>query len=332
MPWSPPMAGLLAARPAEPPVVEHRWDPHHVPSEEDLKATLAAQFPRVDSGGLRPLGSGWEFDAWETPDGWVFRFPRRREAPGQLRRERRFLDLVRPVLAPEVAVPEPVLWGEPGPRFPWLFAGYRKIAGRSADHPRLTPHPHLPRQMGRALARLHAIDPVDARAAGVAEDREGVAEWILEVREEAAGLRGLAPEVHEAVGWLRESEALTAPYDGPLRLVHNDLRPDHVLLDPETGSLRGILDWTDTALGDPTLDFVFLVTWGGWATAEAVLAAYEEVAAHKVDDAFRPRLDAMARTMSLHWLHEAKERGMGLEKHLGWVRNAFRTTPASDRR
>jgi len=303
-------------------VSERRWDPHHIPSAEELKATVRAQFPQVDSDGLRPLGSGWEFDAWETPDGWVFRFPRRREAPAQLLRERRFLDLVRPVLAPEVAVPEPVLWGEPDRWFPWPFAGYRTIPGRGADHPGLTPHPELPRQIGTALGRLHAMDEAAARSVGVPEDREGVVEWAEEVREEVAVLRGLSPEVDEAVVWLEELEAIPAPYEGPLRLVHNDLCPDHVLLDPATGELRGILDWTDTSLGDPALDFVFLVTWGGWATAEAVLAAYAEEGP-ALDDDFSSRLDTMARIMSLHWLHEAKERGVGLEKRLEWVENAF---------
>ncbi len=299
---------------------ERPWDPHHVPTAAELKAAVRAHVPDVDVDGLRPLGSGWEFDVWETPDGWVFRFPRRREAPPQIQRERAFLELVRPVLAPDVRVPEPVLFGEPGPSFPWPFSGYRKVPGVGCDTAGVPRHPDLARQLGRALGRLHAVPEGEARAAGVPEDREGVAEWEEEARERVGELPGRWEEVDRALEWLHGSGFLPEPYQGPLRLIHNDLCPDHVLVDPDTGALTGILDWTDTSLADPALDFVFLATWGGWRLVDEVLESYEGPA---LDGAFRARLGQMARILSLVWLQEAVVRGGDVEKHLGWVRNAF---------
>jgi aminoglycoside phosphotransferase (APT) family kinase protein len=300
--------------------VDRPWTPHHVPTAGDLKATVRAQFPEVAWAGLRPLGSGWEFDAWETPDGWVFRFPRRREAPSRLDQERRFLDLVRPVLAPEVAVPDPVLRGEPGPRFPWPFAGYRKVPGVGADDSDASPDSRVAAQVGRVLGRLHGVPPGRARAAGAPEDRGGAAVWVEEARTRVEGLRGRWPEVDQAIAWLDETHVPAEPYRGSLRLVHNDLCTAHVLLDPVDRVLTGILDWTDTALGDPALDFVFLVTWGGWNLVGEVLHAYDGPA---LDPDFLPRLRHRARILALVWLQEAVVRGTSVAQPLQQLRNAF---------
>jgi aminoglycoside phosphotransferase (APT) family kinase protein len=289
------------------------WDPDHVPSATDLKATLRDQFPQVAWGTLRHLGSGWEFDAWITDDGWVFRFPRRARAVADLRHERPILELVAPVLAPEIAVPRPELWGEPGPHFPWHFAGYRFVEGVAVDHPRAPLHPELPAQLARALGRLHAVDPDEARRAGIPEDREGLSEWFDEIRERVREVAFVA-----RLG-LDAAPALPAPYEGPLRLVHNDLCPDHVLVDRATGAATGILDWTDAALADPTQDFIFLATWQGWDMVERVLDHYPL----PLDPEFRFRLSGMARIRSLVWLQEAVVRQGDVEKHIQWVRNAF---------
>lgn len=294
------------------------WEPHHTASAEALKRALRDQFPHVAWEGLEPLGSGWEFDAWVTPDGWVFRFPRRREALGQLAREGAVLELVRPVLAPDVAVPRPELRGEPGPHFPWPFAGHRLVAGVAADTPGLPLHPRLPDQLGRTLGRLHAIPEEAARRAGVEPDREGPRAWGREAREVVERVRGLAPEVDRGVRWLLDAPP-PPELRGPLRLVHNDLATEHVLLDPETGVLRGILDWTDAALADPALDFVFLQTWRGWPFTERVLRAYSG----EVDEGFVSRLLYLGRALSLVWLEEALRRGEDPAGHVRRVGNAF---------
>lgn len=297
------------------------WKAHHTPRIEDLEAAIASQFPTVCARGLRHLGSGWEFDAYQTSDGWVFRFPRRTEAPSQLRRELLFLDLVRPALAPEVAVPRVELIGAPGPHFPFVFAGHRVVEGIPADDPGAPPHPDLPRQLGRALSRVHSIPPEAARAAGARIDEAPGLAWLEEARQVAPTLGDDSPEVHAAVEWLLREARAPMRYSGPLRFVHNDLCPDHVLVSRRTGALTGLLDWTDAALGDPVVDFVFLATWGGWPLVESVLGFYEP----PVDEGFTERLRFLARTCALVWLGEAVERGGDVAKHLGWLVNALAT-------
>ena len=98
-----------------------------------------------------------------------------------------------------------------------------------------------------------------------------------------------------------------------------DLSPEHVIVDAATGHVAGILDWTDTILGDPARDFVFLVTWRGWEFAEDVLRRYP----HAVDRDFRERLRFMARLLSVMWLAMAHAQHGNVAMHIEWVRNAF---------
>ena len=139
--------------------------------------------------------------------------------------------------------------------------------------------------------------------------------------ERASELRGLEASIDPAVSWVRKVSLPPPRYEGPLRFIHHDLSPEHLIVDPKTGQLAGILDWTDAALGDAARDFVVLVTWRGWDFTEAVLRDYRL----PLDDGFRERLRFMARLLSMIWLGEAHERGSNVAKHIESVRNAFAT-------
>ena len=53
------------------------WHPDRTLTAEGARAAIATCFPEVDSRTATHLATGWEFDVYLTPDGWVFRFPRR---------------------------------------------------------------------------------------------------------------------------------------------------------------------------------------------------------------------------------------------------------------
>ena len=55
----------------------HPWEVDRPLTLEAARAAIGAGFPGIDVRGLVHLGSGWEFDAFLTGDGRVFRFPRR---------------------------------------------------------------------------------------------------------------------------------------------------------------------------------------------------------------------------------------------------------------
>ena len=114
----------------------------------------------------------------------------------------------------------------------------------------------------------------EARAAGVAEldmADPGRKDWLKRGVDRASDLRSLEPAIDPALDWLAGISLPIRGYDGPLCLVHTDLGPGNLIVEPQTGRLTGILDWTDTFLGDAAGDFAALVRWRGWAFTEEVL-------------------------------------------------------------
>jgi hypothetical protein len=55
---------------------------------------------------------------------------------------------------------------------------------------------------------------------------------------------------------------------------HNDLGIEHVLVDPDTGMVTGVIDWSDAAIVDPAIDVGLLYRDLGPAAARAALGSY----------------------------------------------------------
>ena len=298
------------------------WDPDRSLTTEAASRAIRNRFPTINTRDLAHLGSGWEFDAWLTKDNWVFRFPRRIGLDDQIEPERRVHELVGSVLPPGVSIPRVELIGQPSADFPYRFPAHRFIPGVPVDEVDAAFLPSLARQIAKVLGAIHAIPEGEARGAGVLEmdvDDEGRREWVEQRLDALSRLGSVDPIVDGAVRWVRQVSLPIARYDGPLTFIHHDLSPDHLLVDPGTGQLTGILDWTDAILGDAARDFVFLVAWQGWAYTEEVLRTYPL----PVDSGFRDRLRFTSRSLSVLWLGLAHERDTEVAKLTGWVHNAF---------
>jgi aminoglycoside phosphotransferase (APT) family kinase protein len=257
----------------------------------------------------------------------VFRFPRRAECTATLDIERRLHDVVAAALPPSVAVPAVELDGQPTAGFPYRFVGYRFIRGVPADAVATGLLPVTARAIGNALGAIHGVPESDARAAGVREmpaDEPARERWRDHPLATKVSLRGIDSVVDRALAWVRDNDRRQpAAFAGPLRLIHDDLAPEHLLVDPETGNLLGILDWSDALLGDPARDFTPLVAWHGWSFAIDVLRSYP----HRIDKGFWERVRFMARTISVVWLAETCEwtpdAADDIARHVRWVHNAF---------
>jgi aminoglycoside phosphotransferase (APT) family kinase protein len=293
-------------------------------TRETAAALIGGAFPAVDAAAPRYLGSGTLFDVFLTSDGWAFRFPRPRVdwAAQLFESEARVHRLVAQILPSQIRIPQVELLASPTPQFPFSFAGHRFIPGVAADTLDEKLIPTLAREIATFLNVLHSTPAPVAGAAGVQEmaidaGRRG---WLEDGIAAASKLRGLDPVVDRALTWL-ETVSLTPPSGGTLQLIHGGLEPEHLLVDPATGFLVGVIDWTDGQLGDAARDFVFLVTWRGWRFAEEVLHHYPRA----VDSEFRARLRYMAQLLSVIALGFAREQGAELTKHVRAVHNAFAT-------
>jgi aminoglycoside phosphotransferase (APT) family kinase protein len=67
-------------------------------------------------------------------------------------------------------------------------------------------------------------------------------------------------------------ELLDTVQTAQTNLIHGDLGPGHILV--QDGAVTGIIDWTDSHLGDPALDLSWLLYGASEPMARAVGNAY----------------------------------------------------------
>src|SRR5438876_1167930 len=117
---------------------------------------------------------------------------------------------------------------------------------------------HLPGYRVRSIARL-------------AEGQENVAyevngELIVRFSKEPDPVR------RGAIGAFLAAPPPPGP--GALVFSHNDLGIEHVLADPRTWAVTGVLDWGDAAITDPAYDIGLLYRDLGPAALDAVIGTY----------------------------------------------------------
>ncbi|WP_394270985.1 phosphotransferase family protein, partial [Qipengyuania sp.] len=120
--------------------------------------------------------------------------------------------------------------------------------------------PAVRRELGlnlaRTLAHIHAVD-VDAVGLGDLASRSPYAERQLKrwSRQFEASRTQERPDLDELTELLRAN----VPPPGDLSLVHGDFHIRNVIVDGEDDTVRTVLDWELSTLGDPIADFSYLM-------------------------------------------------------------------------
>jgi aminoglycoside phosphotransferase (APT) family kinase protein len=187
---------------------------------------------------LVEIDDGFDFRVVAVDGKWIFRFARRAGVVPALETEVALLPVIAPLLP--VAVP----------RFEYVshdpaFVVYELIDGE----PLVAEDPDGVRAF---LDALHALDVTTLPIAPV--------DWIDAYRAQCskfeelvfplldAGVRAKAHALFDEV------ESLTGFEPA---LVHSDLGPEHMLV--RADRLVGVIDWGDTQIGDPALDYAWLL-------------------------------------------------------------------------
>lgn len=247
------------------------WDADIALSPELALELVRGQFPRLGRT-IEPFGSGWDNVAYLVDGELVFRFPRREFAVPFLGREVAAL----PRLAPRLPLPIPVpLWaGEATERFPWPFAGYRLIRGRTLDAAELSADDR--RAAAPALAAflkaLHAI-PLDGLQLPPDElARTDFARRLplLTERMEALERAGRITDHPRWIDLFGDGICEPPPALAP---VHGDLYERHVLVN-DGNRVCGVIDWGDVHAGDPALDLTVLYRFFPAAERDEFLRVY----------------------------------------------------------
>ncbi|MBA3526332.1 MAG: phosphotransferase family protein [Pseudomonadota bacterium] len=110
--------------------------------------------------------------------------------------------------------------------------------------------------MNATIAALHAFDPA---ALGLADygrpaafvERQ-VARWSKQYLSDAEA--GRIETMDRLVAWLEKN---LPPDRGRQCIVHGDFRCDNIVFEPNAPSIRAVLDWELSTLGDPVADFTY---------------------------------------------------------------------------
>lgn len=252
------------------------WSAECVVSHALARSLVETQFPALAPVSVGLLGAGWDNTAFLVNDAYVFRFPRRQFVVPLLEAETRLL----PALAPRLPlpIPSPTFVGQPTDTFPWSFAGYAMIPGRTACAAALDECQRLAvaAPLARFLAALHAIPASEAARLGAGPDtiaRLDLAKRIPKAHDylDQCAHRGLIQDTRPFTAILDTAPATYIPRADTL--VHGDLYFRHLLVDPDQ-QLAGVIDWGDVHLGDTALDLAIAHTFLPPTAHEAFCQAY----------------------------------------------------------
>ena len=255
--------------------------PYRLPNTGELVSAIEEAFPEL-AGIISPLtflGEGYEFVAFESSNGFVFRFPKREEAARKQMVENSLLPELSSALP--VEIPLPSLQAAASPRCPWGFHGYRKLPGIAVADlqnfedllPRLAP------QIAGFLVALHSF-PVDRVLALSVPDNGS---WLEDFREMHEFLlaelesRLTSTELHRVDEWWQAFLRTAEWWSFSPVLTHNDFGPAHVLIQPETLTVTGVIDFGDVVVGDQALDFPSVIAWRNEEFTLSVARAYHEL-------------------------------------------------------
>lgn len=264
---------------------------------------LQACFPTLRVERYVPLGEGWDSVALLINDQDVFRFAKRPDVAVSQAREAELL----PLLADRLPLPIPRYthtWSDPA----WpgkRIVGYRLLPGEQLIPDRARPEHRATQaaQLGEFVSALHAVPVEQARRHGAlggdaASRREAYRGFFAKVRSNMLPLFTAREQAAIVAFWSRYLDDDTCFAFTPT-LVHRDLNTEHVLFDPATGNLTGVIDWGDAGIDDPAVDFAGIRRQLGDDFTRQMLAAYR----HPLDTSLLRRMDFYAGMEPFHEIH-----------------------------
>jgi aminoglycoside 2''-phosphotransferase len=286
---------------------------------------LQACFPSLRVERYTALGEGWDSVALLVNDQDVFRFAKRPDAAVRQAREAELL----PLLADQLPLPIPRFthtWADPA----WpgkRIVGYRVIPGEQLTPDRARPRHRVTQaaQLGEFVSALHAVPVEAARRHGAlggdaASQREAYRGFFATVRSNMLPLFTAREQAAIVAFWTQYLDDDTCFSFTPT-VVHRDLITEHVLVDPATGHLTGIIDWGDAGIDDPAVDFAGAGRQLGEEFVRQMLAAYR----HPLGTSLLRRMDFYAGMEPFHEIHFGQRTGDAahLAHGMEWARRRF---------
>ena len=224
-------------------------------------------FPDFSFHSARLIDSSFANVVVVLDDAWVFRFPRNKWRRAAFSRELWVLAHLRGQTALKLPDYSHVASQD-------RFGGYRMLKGTELS-PSLfqTQDPSIQKsavaRFADFLGTLHGLTPQLAKGGVGLPRTEANSQYGVRYHQEQRKylIHKLDRTLIEQLDVFFERYAQSERH--PERVIHGDLTDNHLLFDPENGTLS-IIDFGNVALGDPAQDFALLSTFPGWVLPYAL--------------------------------------------------------------
>lgn len=217
---------------------------------------LTAQFPQWADLPNQPVPTaGTDNALYRLGDDMVVRLPRIHWAVGQVEKDHEWLPKLAPYLP--LAIPAPLVMGEPGEGYPWHWSVYQWLDGENATIEQIAEPCQAAIDLAQFITALQQIDPTGGPLAADHDLRGApLSTRDAETREAITALHGMI-----------DTDAVTAVWDAALQVsewdrapvwFHGDLLPGNLLF--KNGQISAVIDFAGLGVGDPACDL--MIAWG----------------------------------------------------------------------
>ena len=226
-------------------------------SLDEIRFCLQEQFS-LQIKDIHLLGEGWDNSVYLVNSHLVFRFPRRKVKAFLLEREIRLLSQIKLKLS----VPIPQFIGKPSKTVPWSFYGHEMIVGLTGCQVFLTTPEYKQAALDLALnlRKLHEFDyaslPHEEDDFKPLFDRLCFPKMkeLISVRLEDLKKNFDLEKYERSISRIIQEASLYKSKICKPSLIHGDLYHRHLIFNDEK-ILIGLIDWGDTSISEPVIDF-----------------------------------------------------------------------------
>jgi aminoglycoside phosphotransferase (APT) family kinase protein len=220
-----------------------------------VRHLIASQFPQWKGLLIEPVAmSGWDNRTFHLGKEMSVRLPSAADYELQIEKEHQWL----PKLAPNLplSIPVPLALGRPEHGYPWKWAIYRWLEGKSANSAPISDLTLFAADLANFLLALHRINTAGGPKPGLHSFYRGgsLSVYDADTHRAIASLKGQIDTAAAAAVW---EVALSTSWKNPPVWVHGDISAGNLLV--KAGKLCAVIDFGQLAVGDPACDLA--INW-----------------------------------------------------------------------
>lgn len=225
-------------------------------NESLVHRLITSQFPQWSHLSIRALSSaGTDNALYRLGDEMVVRLPRVYSASKQIDKEHQWLPRLAPYLP--LAIPHPLVKGEPTDDYVWHWSIYQWLAGEDATVTPVADEHQTAVTLAEFLLALHRVDLTGGPLPGEHNFFRGVPLSMRDksTRSAITSLQNIFDVKIILKVW--DNSLKASSWDKPPCWIHGDLIPTNLLV--QNGRLSAVIDFGGLGMGDPACDL--LIAW-----------------------------------------------------------------------